>query len=85
MQQFILNLEQQMAEFKVSRGSNNQLMELPTSAQISSLRLLITLLLGTLKALPSPSLWKHSLMASCDCPYRPKTPLCRQRGRWGSH
>lgn len=49
MQQFILNLEQQMAEFKVSRGSGNQLMELPTSAQISSL-------LRTLKALPSPSL-----------------------------
>lgn len=45
-----------MAEFKVSRGSSNQLMELPTTAQISSLQLLITLLLGTLKALLSPSL-----------------------------
>lgn len=32
VQQFILNLEQQMAEFKVSRISRNQLMELPTSA-----------------------------------------------------
>lgn len=45
-----------MAEFKVSRGSGDQLMEFPTSAQTSSLQLLITLLLGALRALLSPSL-----------------------------
>ena len=43
-----------MGEFKVSRGSRDQPIELPTSAPVSSLRLLITLLLGTQEALPSP-------------------------------
>uniref|UniRef100_A0A2K5ECR7 Conserved oligomeric Golgi complex subunit 4 n=1 Tax=Aotus nancymaae TaxID=37293 RepID=A0A2K5ECR7_AOTNA len=37
VQQFILNLEQQMAEFKVSRGPRDPLRELPTFAQTSSL------------------------------------------------
>ena len=61
-----------MAEFKVSKGSQDQSVELPTSAQISSLRLLIAFLLGTLGALLSPRLWKHS-----------RQLIWRQRGEVG--
>lgn len=70
-----------MAEFKVSTGSRDQLMELSTSVQTNKLHLLITPLLGALKTLPSPSLYKHSPVPSCNCPY----PLKSRVGRWDSH
>ena len=61
-----------MAEFKVSKGSQDQSVELATSAQISSPEASHRTTAGSPGCHPSPRLWKHS-----------RRLVWRQRGKVG--